>query len=134
MRICLINVLEKNIKCMNLISKPHHYSLSWGIMNCRHYIPMFCGPVYVHCFLCKEHTTHRRQFCLVSILVLVSCGGISWRHHKTSGPIDQLIKCIVSCCCPKQPSCKKSVRPQKGHSEKRFEIQGGGQEMAVMVG
>jgi len=35
---------------------------------------------------------------------------------------------------PKQPSCKKSVRPQKGHSEKRCEIQGGGQEMAVMVG
>jgi len=35
---------------------------------------------------------------------------------------------------PKQPSCKTSVRPQKGHSEKRCEIQGGGQEMAVMVG
>jgi len=35
---------------------------------------------------------------------------------------------------PKQPSCKKSVWPQKGHSEKRCEIQGGGQEMAVMVG
>jgi len=26
------------------------------------------------------------------------------------------------------------VRPQKGHCEKRCEIQGGGQEMAVMVG
>jgi len=35
---------------------------------------------------------------------------------------------------PKQPSCKKSVRPQKGYCEKRLEIQGGGQEMAVMVG
>jgi len=34
----------------------------------------------------------------------------------------------------KQPSYKKSVRPQEGHSEKRCEIQGGGQEMAVMVG
>jgi len=32
------------------------------------------------------------------------------------------------------PAVKKSVRPQKGHSEKRFEIQGGGQEMAAMVG
>jgi len=32
---------------------------------------------------------------------------------------------------PKQPSCKKSVRPQKA---KRCEIQGGGQEMAVMAG
>jgi len=35
---------------------------------------------------------------------------------------------------PKQPSCKKKVRPQKGLSEKRCEIQDGGQEMAVMVG
>jgi len=35
---------------------------------------------------------------------------------------------------PKQPSCKKRVQPQKGHSEKRFKIQGGGQETAVMVG
>ena len=34
----------------------------------------------------------------------------------------------------KQPSCKKRCGPQKGHSEKRCEIQGGGQEMAVMVG
>jgi len=33
---------------------------------------------------------------------------------------------------PKHPSCKKSVRPQKGHCEKRCEIQGGGQEIAVM--
>jgi len=30
---------------------------------------------------------------------------------------------------PKQPNCKKRVRP-----EKRCEMQGGGQEMAVMVG
>jgi len=35
---------------------------------------------------------------------------------------------------PKKPSCKKRVHPQKGHSEKRCEIQGGSQEMAVMVG
>ena len=34
----------------------------------------------------------------------------------------------------KQPSCKKRCAPQKGHGEKRCEIQGGGQEMAVMVG
>ena len=33
----------------------------------------------------------------------------------------------------KQLSFKKKVRPQKGHGEKRCEIQGGGQEMAVMV-
>ena len=35
---------------------------------------------------------------------------------------------------PKQPSCKKRVRLQKGQSGKKCEIQGGGQEMAVMVG
>ena len=35
---------------------------------------------------------------------------------------------------PKQPSCKKRVGPQKGQGEKRCEIQGGGHEMAVMVG
>ena len=34
----------------------------------------------------------------------------------------------------KQPSCKKRCGPQKGHGEKRCEIQGGGQEVAVMVG
>ena len=35
---------------------------------------------------------------------------------------------------PKRPSCKKVCGPQKGYGEKRCEIQGGGQEMAVMVG
>ena len=35
---------------------------------------------------------------------------------------------------PKQPSCKKVCGPQKGYGEKRCEIQGGGQEIAVMVG
>ena len=35
---------------------------------------------------------------------------------------------------PKQPAVKKVCGPQKGYGEKRCEIQGGGQEMAVMVG
>jgi len=35
---------------------------------------------------------------------------------------------------PKQPSCKKSVWPQKHHHDKRCEIQGGSQEIALMVG
>ena len=35
---------------------------------------------------------------------------------------------------PKQSSCKKECGPQKGYGEKRCEIQGGGQEMAVIVG
>ena len=34
----------------------------------------------------------------------------------------------------KQPSCKKRYGLQKSQDEKRCEIQGGGQEMAVMVG
>ena len=34
----------------------------------------------------------------------------------------------------KQLRYKKRCGPQKGHGEKRCEIQGGGQEMAVMVG
>ena len=35
---------------------------------------------------------------------------------------------------PKQLAVKKVCGPQKGYGEKRCEIQGGGQEMAVMVG
>ena len=35
---------------------------------------------------------------------------------------------------PIQLSCKKRVLPQKGQGEKGFEIKGGSQEMAVMVG
>jgi len=35
---------------------------------------------------------------------------------------------------PKQPSCKKSVQPWKRPLWKRCEIQGGGQEIAMMVG
>jgi len=35
---------------------------------------------------------------------------------------------------PKQPSYKKSLRPQVGHCEKKCKIQGGSQEMAVMIG
>jgi len=31
------------------------------------------------------------------------------------------------------PTVKKSVQPQEGHCEKRCEIQGGGQEITVMV-
>ena len=57
-----------------------------------------------------------------------------------------LVLCMLFCFCncifvtvkivsnQKQPSCKKRCGPQKGHGEKRCEIQGGGQEMAVMVG
>ena len=35
---------------------------------------------------------------------------------------------------PKSQAVKKECGPQKAYGEKRCEIQGGGQEMAVMVG
>jgi len=37
--------------------------------------------------------------------------------------------CLDTAVIPKQPSCKKSVRPQKGDCEKRCEIQSGCQEI-----
>jgi len=37
-------------------------------------------------------------------------------------------------CNPKQPSCKKVCSPQEATLKKRCGIQGGNQEMAVMVG
>ena len=50
-----------------------------------------------------------------------------------AGFVDCNTKEVIS--KPKQPSCKKKeCGPQKGQDEKRCEIQGGGQEMAVMVG
>jgi len=67
------------------------------------------------------------------------CGKIDGITHATNidnhpPPLDMFLLLNVRESNPKQPSCKKSVRPQKGHSGKRCEIQGGGQEMAVMVG
>ena len=47
---------------------------------------------------------------------------------------DSLVLYCIYISNQKQPSCKKRCGPQKGHGEKRCEIQGGGQEMAVMVG
>ena len=37
-------------------------------------------------------------------------------------------------CNPNSQAVKKQCNPEKGYGEKRCEIQGGGQEMAVMVG
>ena len=41
---------------------------------------------------------------------------------------------IIIISNPKQPICKKECGPKKGYGEKRCEIQGGDQEMAVIVG
>ena len=69
-----------------------------------------------------------------------SCGKLKknrWVKKATKPAIGRLCniqiqKEVIS--NQKQPSCKKRCGPQKGHGEKRCEIQGGGQEMAVMVG
>ena len=45
------------------------------------------------------------------------------------------VKCLWSVYLIKNSQAvKKECGPQKGYGEKRCEIQGGGQEMAVMVG
>jgi len=44
-----------------------------------------------------------------------------------------ILKCPVK-SNPKQPSCKRKCTAPKGHCEKSFEIQSGGQEMALMFG
>ena len=62
-----------------------------------------------------------------------SCGKkIIGKSPKASllGYAIQIQKEVIS--NPKQPSCKKRVQPQKGYGEKIYEIQGGGQEMAVI--
>ena len=41
---------------------------------------------------------------------------------------------VISYLIQNSHAVKKECGPQKGYGEKRCEIQGGGQEMAVMVG
>ena len=53
---------------------------------------------------------------------------------NTNGDICNVFVYLLTVSNQKQPSCKKRRGPHKGHGEKRCEIQGGGQEMAVMVG
>ena len=63
-------------------------------------------------------------------------------RHRKSGLAIQYITCgsiyridmeYINNLIQKQPSSKKLCSPQEGHCEKRSEIQGGGQEMAVIV-
>ena len=41
---------------------------------------------------------------------------------------------VIAYLIKNSQAVKKGAAPHKGHDEKRCEIQGGGQEMAVMVG
>ena len=55
-------------------------------------------------------------------------------HISTGVYESRILSLVYILSNQKQPSCKKRCGPQKGHGEKRCEIQGGGQEIAVMVG
>ena len=60
-------------------------------------------------------------------------GVTQWITNEISNWITNEISIYIYISEPKQPSCKKCA-PQKSQGEKRCEIQGGCQEMAVMVG
>ena len=47
---------------------------------------------------------------------------------------DYILYVVHPCLIQNSQAVKKVCGPQKGYGEKRCEIQGGGQEMAVMVG
>ena len=57
--------------------------------------------------------------------------------HVTDITYNNCIYCmyvLIYIFNPNSQAVKKECGPQKGYGEKRCEIQGGGQEMAVMVG
>ena len=58
--------------------------------------------------------------------VLIICAWPNQANYTKLNLYDYLIK--------NSQAVKKRCGPQKGHGEKRCEIQGGGQEMAVMIG
>ena len=67
------------------------------------------------------------------------CGIHSSYDLKELYSMQNCINEMVQCCSYKNliqnsQAVKKVCGPQKGYGEKRCEIQGGGQEMAVMVG
>jgi len=64
--------------------------------------------------LCQEKTNNNKDYLMTAI-----CQLYSMQLQKAN---------------PKQPSCKNSVQPLRRRLWKRCEIQGDGQEMAVMVG
>ena len=95
------------------------------------------------CFMvnCKS------SYAISTMLVCVACAKVitPYSNNFLSCPFPKVLVyrylyecylCFVLLCISnqKQPSCKKRCGPQKGHGEKRCEIQDGGQEMAVMVG
>ena len=57
-------------------------------------------------------------------------------HALKASPFSQLdcFLCVYIYLIQNSQAAKKVCGPQKGYSEKRCEIQGGGQEIAVMVG
>ena len=78
-----------------------------------------------------NNSAHSKQMSLVGGS-LNTLFGVAWLCITLSSHINHKYSVYIS--NQKQPSCKKRCGPHKGHGEKRCEIQGGGQEMAVMVG
>ena len=70
---------------------------------------------------------------IIECIVYVSLCIVAICHQQRWGnALRNITRYVIS--NQKQPSCKKRYGPHKGHGEKRCEIQGGGQEMAMMVG
>ena len=69
-----------------------------------------------------------------SLLLLAFYHSLVVRHHQSRAFQELWLILGLLLSNPKQPAVKKVCSPQKGYGEKRCEIQGGGQEMAVMVG
>ena len=66
------------------------------------------------CSLCEQF-----KCCMsTNVILICHCNVYSWYIYLTQN----------------SQAVKKECGPEKGYGEKRCEIQGGGQEMAVMVG
>ena len=117
-------------------------------------ITLCCFAYMVHCCNLVLIGTHicfvvncKSSYAISTMIVGVACTKVitPYSNNFLSCPFTKVLVyrylyecylCFVLLCISnqKQPSCKKRCGHQKGYGEKRCEIQGGGQEMAVMVG
>ena len=125
----------------------YDYSLVAAIMLCCYaYMVRCCNLVLIGTHLCFV-VNCKSSYAIPTMLVCVACAKVitPYSNNFLSCPFPKVLVyrylyecylCFVLLCISnqKQPSCKKRCGPHKSHGEKRCEIQGGGQEMAVMVG